>query len=130
MLKLFSTCDYPFMTRTRALLILLLSLILPLQGLAAALAPLHRASNADAVSALPCHELAVDAGAQPSSGHAPDSNTPVSDIMAHACCHPVFSCAPAACLMPTARKFSDVPRFVLPLATLYIPDSPDRPPRG
>jgi hypothetical protein len=137
MLKLFMAYGKPFMTRARALLILLLTLILPLQGLAAALAPLHRALNPHAVSAMPCHEQLVHAGAQhaPAHGeappsHAPESDTPVTDIMAHACCHQVFSCAPSAYLAPSARKFSDVPRFVLPLATLYIPDSPDRPPRS
>lgn len=122
------------MTRARALLVLLLTLILPLQGLAAALAPLHRAlnvNNADAVSAMPCHEHMTHTGeAQAPTGHAPESDAPASDIMAHACCHQVFSCAPSVYLPAAARKFSDVPRFVLPLATLYIPDSPDRPPRS
>jgi hypothetical protein len=125
------------MPRASVLLIMLLSLILPVQGLAAAFAPLHRALNADAVSAMPCHEHLAHAGAQHSpapeqapAGHAPESDTQASDVVAHACCHQVFSCAPSVYLPPAARKFSDVPRFVLPLATLYIPDSPDRPPRG
>ena len=39
--------------------------------------------------------------------------------------------AVSGALVPAvARKFGDVSQFVLPLATLYIPDSPDRPPRG
>ncbi|MBM3343426.1 MAG: hypothetical protein FJY56_15155 [Betaproteobacteria bacterium] len=131
------------MPRTRALLVLLLALILPIQGLAAAFAPLHRALNADnthgahAMAAMPCHEHKAPPGAQhapthdeAAGGHAPEGETPVADIMAHACCHQVFNTAPSMYLAPAARKFSDVPRFVLPLATLYIPDSPDRPPRG
>lgn len=125
------------MPRARVLLIMLLSLILPVQGLAAAFAPLHRAMNADAVSAMPCHEHLAHAGAhhspapeQAPAAHAPESDTHAADVLAHVCCHQVFSCAPSVYLPPAARKFSDVPRFVVPLATLYIPDSPDRPPRG
>jgi hypothetical protein len=37
---------------------------------------------------------------------------------------------PGMLLPAVARKFADVSRLVLPLATLFIPDSPDRPPRG
>jgi hypothetical protein len=137
MLSSLTAGNQPVMTRTRALLVLLLTLILPLQGLAAALAPLHRALNADAMSAMPCHEQVGHAGTQHSpmhepapAGTLPADDAPVSDIMAHACCHQVLSGAPSVYLPPAARKFSDVPHFVLPLATLYIPDSPERPPRG
>ena len=48
----------------------------------------------------------------------------------HLCCHQIFTCMTASVLATPAHKFGDVPRFVLPLATLFIPDSPDRPPRG
>ena len=53
-----------------------------------------------------------------------------ADAANHLCCHQVFTCAPTRVLNTPAHKFSEVSRFVLPLATLFIPDSPDRPPRG
>ena len=115
------------MKRARALLILLLALILPVQGMAAAFAPVHRAMNADTVAAMPCHEPPGAHRAPAQDGAVPAQD---GDIAPHACCHQVFSGAPATFTPATARKFSDVSRFVLPLATLYIPDSPDRPPRG
>jgi hypothetical protein len=119
--------------RLRKLLTLLLMLILPLQGLAAAYAPLHQALNPSA-NAMPCHEhqgVAAATHDAANAEHAPTPDAPRdTDVTNHLCCHQVFTCAPSSALTPAAHKFSDVSRFVLPLATLYIPDSPDRPPRG
>jgi hypothetical protein len=125
-------------------------LLLPLQGLATAFAPLIMARTA-ADTTMPCHAhladsqlSAVSEAASPSAGHgsphhashaaATDAPAPQSphepDNGAHACCHPVFSCAPVCASAAPAQSFSDKLRFALTLATLYIPDSPDRPPRG
>lgn len=117
----------------RRLLTMLLVLILPLQGLAAAYAPLHKAMNPDA-QAMPCHEhpgmqAAAHGGANADPMPAPDTPRDTESAN-HFCCHQIFTCAPTCAPAPGAQKFSDVPRFVLLLATLYIPDSPERPPRG
>lgn len=120
----------------RKLLILLLMLTLPLQGYAGAIAPLHLALNPAATAAMPCHDQASTHGTAhdaKSNDHAsaPSNDVPrEADVANHLCCHQVFTCTPTSALATPAHKFGDVPRFVLPLATLYIPDSPYRPPRG
>jgi len=126
----------------RKLLTLLLMLILPLQGIAATFAPLHQALTASATSAMPCHEQHVqhDAQATMHDGAAAGENAPApsstptqprdADATNHLCCHQIFTCMTTSTLATPAHKFGDVPRVVLPLATLFIPDSPDRPPRG
>lgn len=121
----------------RKLLIVLLILILPLQAIAATLVPMHGPLNSAAQAAMPCHEHAA-AGATAPHANAEDGMVPApapdtprdAEPANHLCCHQFSTCAPACALTPSARKFSDVSRLVLPLATLYIPDSPDRPPRG
>lgn len=126
------------MIRLRTLLAALLMLILPLQGIAAGFAPLHRLAEAGAAGNLPCHEVtALDSTAiAPEHGEAEGDGTPTSpaprdvDAASHLCCHQVLSCAANVSPPTPSQKFGDVPRFVLPLATLFIPDSPDRPPRG
>ncbi len=113
------------MYELRKLLMLLLMLILPVQGLAAVYTPLHKTLG-QAVDAMPCHD-------QQAAHHADDNNTGAAhdtDAASHLCCHQVFTGAASSVLTTAAHKFSDIPRFVLPLATLFIPDSPDRPPRG
>jgi hypothetical protein len=115
---------------SRILLILLLALILPVQGFAAAFAPLHRAMHPDAASSMPCHEQAGHHSSGTMDHSSTGSQQQDSDLAPDACCHQVMNAAPAAPVPSGARKFSDVSRVVLPLATLYIPDSPDRPPRG
>lgn len=121
----------------RKLLNVLLILLLPLQAIAATLLPLHVSLNPAAGAAMPCHEhAAADSTSQNANAgngmtQAPAPDTPRDAEPAnHLCCHQFSTCAPACAPTPAARKFSDVSRLVLPLATLYIPDSPDRPPRG
>ena len=121
------------MNRLRKLLILLVMLVLPIQGWAAVFSPLHRAINAPSASAVPCHQtehhttqVGQSSAVEHTGGISHDTDT-----ANHLCCHHVFSCAPTRAIKNTAaHKFSTVSRFVLPLATLFIPDSPDRPPRG
>lgn len=119
------------MSRLRKLLMVLLLLILPVQGFAAAYAPIHKALGSQgehgshAAAVMPCHE-------QPAASHA--NHQPVTDgdtdSTSHLCCQQVFTGATSSAWPSPAHKFSDVSLFVLPLFTLFIPDSPDRPPRG
>jgi hypothetical protein len=111
------------------LLTLLLMLTLPLQGMAAALAPVHKAVNGQPSATPPCHEQAAAENRPSGDGHAGGMSHD-GDAVNHGCCHQVLSCAPCAIPLAGAHKFGDVPHAVRTLATLYIPDSPDRPPRG
>ncbi len=114
------------MVKPRKLLLLLMMLLLPLQGLAASTVRMQMtmgAMGAPEAEAMPCHEQpAADAGMN-GTAHDPDTAN-------HLCCHQVLSCMSLNVLNTPAQKFSDISRFVLPLATLFIPESPDRPPRG
>jgi hypothetical protein len=118
----------------RKLLTLLLMLLLPLQGMATVVAPLLAFQNKDIghpSATMPCHDTAAQT-TQPSAHHH-DTGAPArdTDATSHLCCHQVFSYAPPLVLNTAgAHKFSDVSQFVRPLVTLFIPDSPDRPPRG
>ena len=108
--------------------ILLLMLVLPLQGMASAYSPLQ--SSADA-GAMPCHDIQqhtdTAAGAAGSDDATPNDNAGSSS---HLCCLHFFTGSGTKAVTSPSQKFSDVSAFVLPLVTLYIPDSPDRPPRG
>ena len=122
------------MKSPRKFLLMLLMLLLPLQAVAAAFAPVlmarYSTMDAPALAAMPCHEHA-GAPQAPAAGDAPaPDNTHDSGPANHLCCHQVLSCAPLHVLAAPAHKFGDVSCWVLPLATLFIPDSPDRPPRG
>ncbi len=122
-----------FLNKLRKLLMLLLMLILPVQGFAAAYAPIHKAlGGAARGEAMPCHEQPSQPSA--SAHHATDGSTTGSTYDTsdtnHLCCQQVFTGATTSAHVSRAHKFSDVSPFVLPLYTLFIPDSPDRPPRG
>ncbi len=122
------------MRALRKLLVLLMMLTLPVQGFAAAYGPIHKvagdiATAAQGTTTMPCHEQpsspAHHADAQP-AGTAPV----IGDDTSHQCCHQVFTGIASNVFTTPAHKFSDMPLFVLALHTLFIPDSPDRPPRG
>ena len=112
------------------LLLLILMLILPVQGIATVFAPVHKAMNTQAAG-MPCHDAGTTQHDQTANASpaAPDTKHD-SDTASHLCCHQVSTCVPTQVSITPAQKFFDVSRFVLPLATLFIPDSPDRPPRG
>ena len=123
------------MLKLRKRLILLLMLILPVQGWAAAYAPIHMALGAQATAGMPCHEQpAQHAGHHVAASSSTNDSTSGAardtDAASHLCCQQVFTGATSSVWSAAARKFSDVSRFVLPLSTLFIPDAPDRPPRG
>ena len=111
-------------------LLLILMLILPVQGIATVFAPVHKAMNTQS-AAMPCHDASATRHnpAADSAPAAPDAAQD-TDAASHLCCHQVSTCVPTQVLVTPAQKFFEVSRFVLPLATLFIPESPDRPPRG
>ena len=118
------------MVRLRKLLMLLTMLLLPLQGWAATHARMLTTTGAQA-EAMPCHEHpAMHHSGQPAANEGMSGNAHDTGTANHLCCHQVFTCTPFAVLNNPAQKFSGVSPFVLPLLTLFIPDSPDRPPRG
>ena len=114
------------MRNLQKFLVLLLMLILPLQGIAAVFAPLHKAIG-QTDEAMLCHPQHAD---HQTSDDASGDATRDTGATNHLCCHQVFTCTPSSVLNTPAQKFSDVSPFVRPLFTLFIPDSPDRPPRG
>lgn len=114
----------------RKLMMVLLVLILPVQGVAAAFAPLHQATDPQS-AAVPCHGHQADAQDSHPSPHGGTSGThPDNDATSHMCCHQVFSCAPATAVNTVAQKVSDAPQTVPLLHAFFVPDSPYRPPRG
>jgi len=118
------------MHRLRKLLMVLLVLILPVQGVAAAFAPLHQAADPQS-AATPCHGHHADAQNSHPSHHGGTTGTDLdSDATSHMCCHQVFSCAPTTAMSTVAQKISDTPRTVPLLHAFFVPDSPYRPPRG
>ena len=119
------------MFKRRNLLMLLLMLLLPLQGWAAMQARMLMTMGTQVAATMPCHEQhAAHHSSQPAADEGMPGVAYDTDAANHMCCHQVLSCTSCGVLTSPAQKFSDVSRFVLPLYTLFIPDSPDRPPRG
>ena len=125
------------MKSVRLIAVWLLLLALPVQGLAA-FTPSARCSDEHAAHAVQAvngaqHDHPGDAA----HGHEhaadqqqPDSGQPVDQAGGHACCHHVFSAAPAAIIAGVPAAPHVVNTRVLLLATLYIPELPQRPPRA
>ena len=123
----------------RAWILVLLALTLPAQGMASVAGAARNTVRAGAE--MPCHAHASTTQATHAT-HATvsatgthvepgtDRESQSQDIAAsHLCCHMVlayFYVSPPA----GAVKHPGATRPVRSLATLYIPDSPDRPPRG
>jgi hypothetical protein len=124
------------LARFAKFVLLLALLVLPLQGMASAL------------SSLVCtgHDTAADAAVETSDGHhhaAAHDDAVVhdhsvggtggnanSDHSNHLCCHHFASAAPAAV---DKAPNTDLPVFVPALSsleTLFVPEKPQRPPRG
>ena len=113
------------MERFRKFAALLLLLVLPLQGVAAVLAPLHCApQDAQAVAVHPSHDHQGGTH-QPSS--APETD---HEYSGHLCCHHVFSGAAASATRTVTPAPMSVQPVIVLLVTLFIPDLPLQPPRG
>jgi hypothetical protein len=110
--------------RWRQLAVLLVFLALPLQGMAATIHALSCLSDGNGQHAAQAH--VHDRGPHGSS-HDHDGDTGKSDS-AHFCCKLVAS---GMLVVPTAALPAEPPTFESPislLATLFIPDRPQRPP--
>jgi hypothetical protein len=123
------------MKSARFIAVWLLLLALPMQGLAA-FTPSARCSDAPAGQTASGghadhHGIAAEAHAQPADHHHQQSDGQSAEqASGHSCCHHVFSGVPSAAIpgMPAPPR-SITPRVLL-LATLYIPELPQRPPRA
>jgi len=115
----------------RRWLMVALVVILPVQGVAAAFAPLHQAAGQQSASEVPCHGHHAESQDSQNlgSGNTNGGNTE-SDAASHLCCHQVFSGVPTTAIITAAQKINDTPQTVPLLHSLFVPDSLYRPPRG
>lgn len=110
----------------RKLALLLVFLALPLQGAAATIHALSCLSDSDGQHAAQAH--GHDHGSH-GSPHDHDGDTGTSNF-AHYCCNLVAS---GLLVVPAAAVQAEPPALESPislLATLFIPEQPQRPPRG
>ena len=113
------------MKQFKKIALVLLLLILPLQGVAVVLAPLHCApQDAQAAAVHPFHDHHDGANQQKP---APDSD---HEYSGHQCCHHLFSGAATSQTRTVTPPPMTVQPAILLLATLFIPDLPFHPPRG
>jgi len=117
--------------RLHKLLTVFLLLVLPAQGIAATYSPLHKMQVVQSAAEMPCHGDHAHHGTATTTGDSTQQNSGSdTDAAGHICCHQVLSCAPSAEIRTATQKVSDVPQAVLLLHTLFVPESPYRPPRG
>lgn len=115
----------------RALLIALLLIALPLQGIAAfapkaACADHHAAQGGE-------HHHAAQTGKTdnaPAHDHHQNNNDPAETAGGHSCCHNVTSAAAPALVLPPPEAPQILATRIPLLNTLYIPELPQRPPRA
>jgi hypothetical protein len=122
--------------RFRQYVLLLALLVLPVQGMAAALSALvcsgHEGAAHGVSQASDAHEHAVlhDTGVAHDHFAGGSEKTGSTDHANHLCCHHFASSAPGAVeKIPDADLSVYVPALSL-LATLFVPEKPQRPPRG
>lgn len=122
------------MNRVRLIAVWLLLLALPVQGLAA-FTPSARCADAPSGQTssgahADHHGVAAETHAYPADHQQQNDGQPAEQTSGHSCCHHVFSGVPSAAIpgMP-APPPSITPRVLL-LATLYIPELPQRPARA
>lgn len=120
--------------RLRRFLLMVLLMVLPMQGMAAAIHALAcTPESGHASTAAADHSHAADQGHAAHDHGAPHqhpADTGDSDPASHQCCHH-FSSAAAASLDNPAHV--DLPVFVSSISlleTLFFPEQPQRPPRG
>ena len=115
----------------RALLVAMLLIALPMQGIAAyvpmvACADGHAASNdghQHTAAADPAHDSTAH-------DHHQGNSEPADPAGGHSCCHHVVSAAAPALLISTLAAPSILVAHVPLLNTLFIPELPQRPPRA
>jgi len=128
------------LARLRRPLLLFLLLILPLQSVAAALAPLlcspqashHTVTAAHASAhgdASPAHERSIS-GHDHAYTHAGGTHEQSDDGSGHLCCHHVASATPAFHTLAVPYDFRGYAASVTLLTPLHIPELPQRPPQA
>lgn len=115
----------------RALLVAILLIALPLQGVAA-YAPMvacadGHAANSDGHQHAAAADTAHDSTAH---DHQQGNNDPADPAGGHSCCHHVVSAAAPALLISTLAAPPILAAHVPLLNTLFIPELPQRPPRA
>jgi hypothetical protein len=116
----------------RLIAVWLLLLALPVQGLAA-FTPASRCADAHAGHAM--HDTQQHHGtaaqAHDHGSHQPQDDGQSTDPSGgHSCCHHVFSGVPSAAIPGMPAPPREMTARVSLLATLYIPELPQRPPRA
>lgn len=122
------------MKSLRLIAVWLLLLALPVQGLAA-FTPLARCADAPSSHAMHDsqqnhHGVASEAHDHDTGHSQQDEGQPVDQANGHSCCHHVFSGVPSAAIPGMPAPPSGITPRVSLLATLYIPELPQRPPRA
>jgi hypothetical protein len=113
----------------------LLMLALPLQALAA-YTPSSRCGEGHAAHATQAGQHghhdgdAAHTHEHPADHQQPDSSQSTDQAGGHSCCHHVFSAAPSAIIAGAPAAPHAVTVRVSLLATLHIPELPQRPPRA
>ncbi len=114
---------------------LMLLLVLPLQGAAAALMPLTCFTGTSPVeTVVPAHEhhdgaSHAHAPGMPSTGDHHDSDTS-GEFAGHLCCHHVFTGAPSLALPTTPRLPAVYDAYVPAAPVPFVPERLQRPPRA
>ncbi len=115
----------------RPVLIALLLIALPLQGIAAYAATMACADSHDARSEVHQHSAAMDAAhGSTVHDHQKNSQEPVDAGGGHSCCHHVATVALTVMISPPPEAAQVLVSRIPQLNTLHIPELPQRPPRA
>jgi hypothetical protein len=123
------------MLRLRLLVLFVLLLVLPLQGVAAGLSSLLCAASAEhgKEHAVHMHHHGVVDHAHPASPDqhsSDDSGTSTADWTGHLCCHASVPGAPVSAKTAAQPALPAYQPVITRLATLHVPERPQRPPRA
>lgn len=124
------------MKTVRIVAVWLLMLALPLQGVAAIAASVDCIGSDSEQAAHAVHDkhqshhAASQAHEHPADNQQQDDGQPVDHASTHSCCHQVFTSAPSTTIPGIPAPPNTVIQRVSLLATLHIPEQPQRPPRA
>lgn len=119
------------MNSLRRLLIAILLIALPLQGVAAYTPMVACADGHAAGSNAHQHSTEADpAHADTAHDHHQGNSDPAESASGHSCCHHVVSAAAPALIAGTPAAPAVLAARVPSLNTLFIPELPQRPPRA
>ncbi len=125
------------MKTARIIAVWLLMLALPLQGVAAISVAVDcvDGNSGQAAQVVPGHHqnhhgAASQAHEHPANSGQHDDGQPVEHASVHSCCNHVFTGVPSVAVPGTPAPPNTVLQRVTLLATLHIPEQPQRPPRA